>query len=348
MLKNETQLMAQRYGRNGNMISTIFIGGGTPSLIDPELFTDWFNCLKDSFELSSDPEFSIECNPDSVSLELLTAFKELGVNRPVFGIQSFDAGLLKLLDRKHLRRDSYRAVYQTNVLGYHNFGVDLIFGLPGQTSGMLSSDIDELLELNPPHISYYQLTVEAETKLAQLVTMGKLRMPSDELIAAMYRGGAAKLVEAGYIRYEICSFAKSGQECRHNLGYWEGKDYLGLGPSAHSFIDGKRFANKANLSEYITILKENRLPSVEDFSGSGERMTEAVMLGLRTSRGVSYTRFSQRFGIPVEKWLDNEQYDILLESGHLIADTEGIRLAEKSICLADEITRRLLRRPVDN
>ncbi|MEA3297566.1 MAG: radical SAM protein, partial [candidate division Zixibacteria bacterium] len=204
MLKNETQLMAQRYGRNGNMISTIFIGGGTPSLIDPELFTDWFNCLKDSFELSSDPEFSIECNPDSVSLELLTAFKELGVNRPVFGIQSFDAGLLKLLDRKHLRRDSYRAVYQTNVLGYHNFGVDLIFGLPGQTSGMLSSDIDELLELNPPHISYYQLTVEAETKLAQLVTMGKLRMPSDELIAAMYRGGAAKLVEAGYIRYEIC------------------------------------------------------------------------------------------------------------------------------------------------
>lgn len=337
----ETDLASQEHGDYDREISTIFIGGGTPSLVNLERFANWLAQLRQLFNVPGGIEFSIENNPDSVSLEVLTAFRELGVNRPTYGIQSFQPRLLKLLNRKHNPEHSQRAVYLTNALGYSNFGVDLIFGLPKQGSKVLSDDLDQIIDLNPPHISFYQLTVEPGTTLAERVASGALVMPSQEVNLALYRGGVERMAEAGYARYEVSSFAKPGYECRHNLGYWEGLDYLGLGPSAHSFMNGERFANVSNVGRYIGSLLKRERPAIRDESGEDERMAEAIMLGLRMARGIDRHQFAMRFGQPIDVRLDQRQLELFVNSGHVIADDNTVRLSDDGILLADEITRRL-------
>ncbi|RME24566.1 MAG: coproporphyrinogen III oxidase, partial [Candidatus Zixiibacteriota bacterium] len=212
-----------------------------------------------------------------------------------------------------------------------------------QNSEALSRDLDQIIDLAPPHISFYQLTVEPGTALADRVASGALKMPDPDFSFGLYRGGCERLMEAGYDRYEVSSFARKGYECRHNLGYWEGADYLGLGPSAHSFMHGRRFANTADVQAYIKALLSARRPLVVDESGFESRMTEAIMLGLRTARGIDRERFRQRFGIPVEERLVREQYHILVESGHLLPDKGRLRLSDEGLLMADEITRRLIK-----
>jgi oxygen-independent coproporphyrinogen-3 oxidase len=319
------------------------VGGGTPNLTDLSLFADWLAHARRHFDIAERIEFSIECNPEFVTLENLRALQQLGINRPVFGIQSFNTKLLKLLDRRHNPHHSHAAIYYANALGFKNWGVDLIFGLPGQSSKLLSADMDQLLEYEPPHISFYQLTVEEGTPLAERVRQGKVRLPDQELSLALYRGGVEKMADSGYRRYEVSSFAREGFECRHNLGYWEGGDFIGLGPSAHSFLANIRFANWPNVHDYIASLKSGILPRTIDESGLEERMNEAIMLGLRTSRGISRSAFANRFGHALESRLDRKQYALLVESGHIIPDRGMLRLSDEGIYVADEITQRLLK-----
>lgn len=257
-LKIETELAAEQTPDSDKEISTIFVGGGTLSLSNPEYFADWLNLLKKLFIVPDGIEFSLESNPESITLENLKAFKKMGMNRPIFGVQSFNTRLLKTLGRRHNPHFSQRAIYYANALEFKNFGVELIFGLPGQTSDMLSDDIDQLIDLDPPHISFYQLTVKKGTEVCHLVISGKLRFPGRELLMAMYRGVCRQLADAGYIRYEASSFARPGFECRHHLGYWQGSDYLGLGPSAYSFMNGKHFCNRPGLLNYFEALKKGR------------------------------------------------------------------------------------------
>ncbi|PWB75273.1 coproporphyrinogen III oxidase [candidate division GN15 bacterium] len=342
-LRTETELCAEAHAGHDREISTIFIGGGTPSLTNLSLLADWLTLVRTLFTVPAGIEFSIETNPESVTLENLTAFKQMGVNRPLFGIQSFNLALLKLLDRRHNPDDSYRAIYNANVLGFDNFGVDMIFGLPGQSMKMLSRDIDEFVDLNPPHISFYQLTVEHGTPLARKVETGKLVMPNQESSMAMYRGGIERFTEAAYHRYEVSSLARPGFECRHNLGYWEGREYLGLGPSAHSFMQGKRFANLSSVRDYLASLKSGVRPIVYDESGIEDRMVEAIMLGLRMARGIDRHQFAARFGRSLESRFDPHNYDLLRNSGHIVDEDGVVRLSDEGILLADEITRRLLK-----
>ena len=342
-LQTETKLLAERFAEIDDEVITIFVGGGTPSLINLDYFYKWLELLKKSFKVTSDIEFSIENNPDSITFEILKTFKDMGVNRPIFGIQSFNTELLKILHRKHNPHYSQRAIYYANILGFRNYGVDIIFGLPHQTVRTLSDDIEQIIDLKPPHISFYQLTVEENTTLGALVNSGQLQLPDQELMLEMYRRGSETFKEAGYFRYEVSSFAQPGFECQHNLGYWEGRNYLGLGPSAHSFMNDRRWYNKPNLDEYIALLKNNELPQIVDQSGKDERITEAIMLGLRTSRGIDRSQFSRRFGMSVEKQLNIKQLELFVESGYILQDKGSLRLSEKGTYIADEITRRLLK-----
>jgi oxygen-independent coproporphyrinogen-3 oxidase len=341
-LKTETKLTAEKLVSGDTEISSIYVGGGTPSLASLDLFADWLEYLKRHFKIPENIEFTLEFNPESATRENLTAFRELGVNRPIFGVQTFDSRLLKILDRKHIPHLSHQAIYCANALGYRNFGVDLIFAIPTQTSRRLSADLDQLLDLDPPHISFRQLTPKPGTKLAEMVADGNLKMPDHELILAMYRGTCEKLSETGYVRYEVSSFAKPGFECRHKLDFWEGNDLLGLGPSAHSFIDGEHFLNISDIGIYIEQLKTGRLPRVADSSGVERRMTEAITEGLRTTRGINRSRFSDRFGVPIEARLNRDQYYLLVESGHLLPERGTLRLSEEGIWQADEITKKLI------
>lgn len=339
----ETKRRGETWRSDDRIVTSIFVGGGTPSLTCIDFLSRWLDELKQQFTVLEGLEFSIENNPESITVDLLKSYKSLGINRPTYGIQSFESKLLKLLDRRHSIEDSHRAVYLTNALRFNNFGVDLIFALPRQTSRLLSADLDQLIELDPPHISYYQLTVEPGTPLARKVEQRRVKPVSEDLALAMYRGGCEQLAEAGYVRYEVSSFAKPGHECRHNISYWEGRDYLGLGPSAHSFVQGRRFANVADVDRYVRILRDGDLPTEIDESGLEQRMIEAIMLGLRMTGGIDRRQFAERFGCNVEDQLDRRQYELLVESGHVIPDRGRIRLSETGFYLADEITRRLLK-----
>ncbi|MDF1544207.1 MAG: radical SAM family heme chaperone HemW [bacterium] len=338
----ELKLAVKKYQLEGAQVDTIFIGGGTPSLTSPELLTNWINQLRKRFELSENLEFSIECNPESVNLERLEQFQELGVTRPTFGIQSFDTEILKILGRRHNPHHSQQAVYLTNVLGFDTFGVDLIFGLPGQKNEDLARDLAQLFALDPPHISFYELTVEPDTALERMVENKQVRLPDNDYSFALGKSGYEKMTKAGYKRYEFCSFAKPGHECRHNLKYWEGEEYLGLGPSAHSFIGNKRFNGVADLEGYISSLEKGELPHLEDQSTERERITEAIMLGLRLAKGIDRVKFSKRFGLSLEECMSREQYHLLVESGHLIPDKGFLRLSDEGMFIADEIARRLI------
>jgi len=338
----ETTLVAQLTAP-GRLVTSIFIGGGTPSLANFDSLAEWIDTVHRCFQLADDVEFSCETNVESVDRDVLVRLKELSVNRPIFGIQSFDTGLLKKLDRNHSPRDTHRAIYLANALGFDNYGVDFLFGLPGQSTRMLSSDVDHLLDLRPPHISLYQLTVDGNTKLRRQIEDGAVRLPEQDLAAAMYRGSATRIMEAGYRRYEVSSFSLPDSECRHNMGYWTQQEFLGLGPSAHSFVNQERLANVANLDEYVVALGHDDLPRIIDESGLAERMTEAIMLGLRTSAGISRSRFEDQFGQPVEFVLDKDELSSLLQSGHLIQEENRLCLSDDGMLLVDEITARLLK-----
>jgi oxygen-independent coproporphyrinogen-3 oxidase len=375
-LRIETELAAHALRERDLQVATLYIGGGTPSLTNLDLFHAWLKQVRHLFGCREYVEFSFEINPESCDLGLLEKLLDFGVNRPVFGVQSFDRKLLKLLSRKHELRQVHEAVYLANALGYDNYGCDLLYGLPGQTGKMLSSDLDQMTDLEPPHISFYQLTVEPGTVLAKQVERGKLTLPDSDFAQALYQAGYEHFKENGYERYEVCSFAKTENvlgapqvnvpgapqvnvpgrcphlptggrphlpeyACRHNLNYWTGGDYLGLGPSAHSFINGRRFSNVANLYEYMEVLEKGHRPTIDDRSGKKERIFEAIMLGLRTAQGIDRAQFEKRFSRPLSDVIDTRQCELFLNSGHLIDDDDYLRLSDEALILADEITRRL-------
>jgi oxygen-independent coproporphyrinogen III oxidase len=342
-LLTELRLVRESLDEDNRKLETIYIGGGTPSLIDFWHFKYLISMINEYFEIDPLAEFSFEINPESIDSDKLLALRDLGVNRPVFGIQSFDNRLLKKLGRNHNNKDSYKAVYLARAVGYVNFGIDMIFGLPGQTTKKLSDDLNQLTDLTPPHISYYQLTVEDDTVLDNKVKSGKVKLPDRDLQAAMYQAINRELKDSSYIRYEISSFAIPGFECKHNLRYWEGGDFLGLGPSAHSFIGGKRFANSSDLKTYIDKLSQNERPLIFDTESVEARIIESIMLGLRTSHGIDRVKFLERFGMSVEKAIDNKQFKKLLESNLIISDDESIRLTEAGVPLADEIIRQIVK-----
>jgi oxygen-independent coproporphyrinogen-3 oxidase len=341
-LGRELDLAASELEEHHKKIETIYIGGGTPSLANPDHLEMFLNRCREYFDIEPGIEFTLEINPESVDDILLARYKELGVTRPVLGFQSFFADQLAVLRRRHNVDHSYKAVYLLRALGYANFGVDMIFGLPGQTSARLGDDLMQIIDLAPPHISYYQLTVEKGTPLATQVENGKVALPDSDLCAAMYRGINEELKRHNYIRYEVSSFAKPGYECRHNMRYWVGDDYLGLGPSAHSFINNQRFANVADLDEYIKQINQGIRPIVLDNRSREEQMYEAIMLGLRTARGIVRENFRQRFDIDIEQAVNAEAFYVFTERGYIDRRDDAVCLTDSGLPLADEIIRRLV------
>jgi oxygen-independent coproporphyrinogen-3 oxidase len=342
-LETELQLAKETIDPDRRIIDTIYFGGGTPSLANLDLLQKLLTKIKEIFALERNLEFSFEINPESIDSDRLSLLKELGVNRPIFGVQSFNIDLLKTLNRKHKLDDTYRAVYLARALRFENFGIDMIFGLPRQTGRKLSEDLTQLVELNPPHISYYQLTIEKGTPLEAQITSGKVKIPDSDLSAAMYRAINTDLGKHGYFRYEISSFALPGFECRHNMRYWEGGDFLGLGPSAHSFIGDYRFANSACLKTYLEKLTRKERPLIIDTNRKEARITEAIMLGLRTARGIGRRQFRHRFGISIEEAVDSKNLEMLVASGLIAPNDEHIKLTESGFPQADEIIRHLIK-----
>ncbi len=324
-------------------VVSVYVGGGTPSLANTQLFAEWVTQVRKLFRFANDVEFTMEVNPESANKDNLAEFKALGVNRLSVGVQSFDCASLEILNRRHKIEDTHRVFYVARALGFENYSADLIFGLPGQSLLKLQNDLVQLVELEATHVSYYQLTVKENTELFNLVADGRINMADDDTMAIFYDAGRNYLIDQGFERYEVSSFAKDGKKSRHNQRYWTGEPYIALGPSAHGFDGLCRYNVIADTNVYIdSLLKDGRRPLVWDDNTRENRMVEELIVGLRATAGVSVSRFESRWGAKLGEIVNAAEYGRFVECGYLIPEGGVWRLSEEALALADEITLRLL------
>lgn len=283
------------------IVTSVFIGGGTPSLLSGEQIGRLMDHIREQFLLAMDAEITMEINPGTATAQKLREFHETGINRLSIGMQSAQAGELKMLGRIH-DFEGFCQVYREAVeAGFMNINVDVMSGLPGQTLESYKDTLEKVLHLEPmpQHISAYSLIVEEGTPFAAMADRGELPLPEEDTERAMYEETIEVLAKYGFHRYEISNYARDGYECRHNVGYWIRRDYLGLGIGAASLIDNMRFQNgrdmKAYLAHPLDCLEEEQVLTVQD------RMEETMFLGLRLTRGVSCEVFAQQYGRTMEE-----------------------------------------------
>ena len=283
------------------IVTSVFIGGGTPSLLSGDSIRQLMEHIREGFALAPDAEITMEVNPGTVTAEKLTAFYEAGINRLSIGMQSAQEQELKILGRIH-DFDGFCQVYREAVeAGFTNINVDVMSGLPGQTLASYKDTLEKVLRLEPmpQHISAYSLIVEEGTPFAAMADRGELPLPEEDTERAMYEETIEVLAGYGFHRYEISNYALDGYECRHNVGYWIRRDYLGFGIGAASLIDNVRFQNGRDLNAYLA----HPLACREEQQSltTQEQMEETMFLGLRLIRGVSYPEFARCYGQTLEE-----------------------------------------------
>ena len=283
------------------IVTSVFIGGGTPSLLSADTIRQLMEHIREGFRLAPDAEITMEVNPGTVTAEKLTAFYGAGINRLSIGMQSAQEQELKILGRIH-DFDGFCQVYREAVeAGFTNINVDVMSGLPGQTLASYKDTLEKVLRLEPmpQHISAYSLIVEEGTPFAAMADRGELPLPEEDTERAMYEETIEVLAGYGFHRYEISNYALDGYECRHNVGYWIRRDYLGFGIGAASLIDNVRFQNGRDLNAYLAHPLACR--EEEQSLTTQEQMEETMFLGLRLIRGVSYTEFACCYGQTLEE-----------------------------------------------
>lgn len=298
-LQREIALQKKRYPHE--TASTVFFGGGTPTVLDADALCGVLEAANKAFPFASDAEISIECNPGAASRQALKTLRKAGFNRLSIGLQSSDDTLLARIGRAHNYSDFLNTYTDAREVGFSNINVDLMHGLPTQTMAQYRKTLETVCDIGPEHISAYALILEEGTPLYRDVTAGREVLPDADDTADMQDAGIAYLASRGYFRYEISNFAKRGHECRHNLTYWNNGPYLGFGAAAHSSMGAgarrERFSNVESIPQYLRALERGRLPEAERIAiNTFEQMFETIMLGLRLVRGVDLAAFEQRFG----------------------------------------------------
>jgi len=314
-------------------LDTIFVGGGTPSLLGAAGMEGLRRLLEDRFLLEPDSvEWTAEANPNSLTLDTARAWREAGVNRLSLGVQSFDDRALRWLGRLHDRNEATGAVERARAAGFDNLSIDLIFGLPAEVARDWRDDLEHAMELAVPHLSAYGLTAERRTALGSWVRAGRVKMPDQEQYEHEYLTAVEILGACDLKHYEVSNFARSGHECRHNWHYWIGSEYLGVGPSSHSFVGGRRSWNVRDWPAYRLAARERRsVREGQEEPTPEQRRLETLWLGLRTRRGIEL----DRYGIPeqaVASWI---------EAGRAIVADGRLRLTSGGWLLLDELVTEL-------
>jgi len=316
------------------IVETVYFGGGTPSLLEIAELRSQLEKIRTTFVVSSDAEITLEANPDDISEEKLRGWKEAGINRLSIGIQSFFDEDLQWMNRAHTAREAMDNL-QLARLEFENITADLIYGTPSLTNDKWRKNVETILSYNIPHLSCYALTVEPKTPLQKMILSGKSETVNPDQQSEQFLLLMDWLAEAGYEHYEISNFAKPGFRSRHNASYWQGKKYLGIGPSAHSFDGVSRQWNIANNVRYIHSLGQNRLPFEKELLTAGQQLNEYIMTSLRTVGGLDLNLVENKFGKEAVGKLESESRKYLAskkmkrsESGHLILTREGKLLAD--------------------
>ncbi len=317
--------------------STVYIGGGTPTSLPDDELDELFAILRGGADLSAATEFTVEANPGTVDERRLCRLRELGADRLSLGVQTFDDRRLRELGRAHAAREALASFAAARAVGFDNISVDLIFARPGETLDEVRADVRRAVALGPEHVSVYGLTYEPGTRMAAMRDAGEFTPADEELERAMYLEVIALLAGAGFAQYEISAFARGGRESRHNRLYWEGGDYVGLGPSAASFIRGERRKNTSDLAEYA-----GRLARGEDPAAERERLSpmhaarERAVLMLRTRRGIDPAEFRARTGLDLDAVL-GEAGARMFAGGWLERASGRVRLSDRALPVADTV-----------
>lgn len=277
------EIVQKKHLASDNIVTSIYFGGGTPSFILKEYIKQILDCIRQNYSVSKDAEISIECNPCSTTKDKLMFYRQIGINRISFGVQSLNNNTLSVLGRKHNRDMAINVINLAKIVGFNNISCDLMIGVPNQTQSDVIEDVKTLINLPITHISTYMLMLEENTPLFNLVKSGNLKVADDDICVDMYNAVFKVLKQNDFSRYEISNFAKENKACRHNLNYWQMGEYLGFGVSAHSFLGGVRFSNSNSLQNYY-----NNVKDLEDEKLTNkEIIEETIMLGLRQKNGIN-------------------------------------------------------------
>lgn len=290
----------------GGKVDSIYLGGGTPSRTSVGNLTRIFDAIRTRFDIAGDAEVSMEANPEDVTASAVDAWRGLGVNRLSIGVQSFHDEELVAISRVHDRQRALDAV-RAAVAGGVRANLDLMLGLPLQTATSFRATLDTAIDLRAGHLSLYMLDLEEKTPLQVQVARGRVSLPEDDLVADLYIEAIEHLTSRGLAQYEISNFARAGEECRHNLRYWTRGEYYGFGLAAHSFLDGRRFANTRDIRRYI-----DTAPEAGDFSedlGEGEVRRETIFLQLRQTNGMCYEELVDLCGQEGIEWIERGLQD---------------------------------------
>ncbi len=338
-LVNEMRLHADQQSLAGRRLDTVYFGGGTPTTLSAVQLTDILQNVRDSFGLTDATEISVEAHPDTVTEDGLRQLTDAGCTRISFGVQSMDDGELLQIGRRTSSNRTQAAVGMARSAGFANINLDLIYGVPGQTLDGWLATLDAVLALEPAHLSCYALTVEEKTRLHLDVRRGDAIEPDAALQNEMEDAAARRLITAGFTRYEISNYARPGYACRHNLLYWQGHDYLGLGPSAQSYLDGRRFGNVESVEDYDRTLVRGCLPIAEsELLSADQRQRERIVFGLRLIEGVDQVLL--RHEPPDRAW--QQTLDRLTRRGLLEERAGRLRLTDAGRRFADSVAAELI------
>ncbi|MCY4064574.1 MAG: radical SAM family heme chaperone HemW [Chloroflexi bacterium] len=330
-------------------VHTVYFGGGTPSLLAPRQFEQILSQVNNDFCIAADAEWSLEANPDDLSEAFLRDLRGMGFNRLSIGMQSANASILRMFDRRHDIASVGAAVGYARRADFNNINLDVIFGSPGETLADWKQTVETLLQFWPEHISLYGLELKGGTRLRQQVDAGELPRPDDDVFADMYEFASTALATAGYDQYEISNWCRPGKACHHNLQYWRNLEYLGVGAGAHGFYGGCRYSTIASPQRYVAALKKgasgDNLLSLTPALAKTVQVSEAddeyetIMMGLRlTEEGINRESFRRRFGRDiVDTFYDSTQK--LAAAGLLIATKDNVRLSESGRLLSNRVIR---------
>ena len=321
-------------------IETIYFGGGTPSVLEPEEIRGLTDEIGQLFPIGATPEITLEANPDDLNATKVKGLKQTGINRFSIGIQSFFEEDLRWMNRAHTAAEAESCIMRVQDAGFENITLDLIYGYPLLTNDKWISNINRVIALQVPHVSAYSMTVEPRTALASFIKKGKQSPMNDSQSVDQFQMLIEKLQDAGFEQYEISNFAKQGRYSKHNSNYWKGVHYLGVGPSAHSFNGETRQWNIANNAQYITSLAHGTLPAETELLSTRDRVNEYIMTSLRTVWGMNLNKIVVDYGYDYRHYIENALEEFLQKE--LVVNTDDIiTLTSGGKLLADHIASEL-------
>ena len=322
-------------------LSTLYIGGGTPTALSAPQLEVLLDGLTKNLDLSVLEELTIEANPGDLDADKIAVLKNSAVNRVSLGVQTFDDKMLKKIGRSHLEKDIYENIDRLKLAGFDNISIDLIYALPGQTMEQVKENVAKAIGLDIPHMSLYSLILENHTVFMNRMRRGKLPLPKEELEAEMFEYIIEELERAGFEHYEISNFSKPSFESRHNLMYWDNAEYYGIGAGASGYVNGIRYKNHGAIRHYLSAVEEGNARITEEHLSQKEQMEEEMFLGLRKKSGVSMVRFEEKFGRSFDG-LYGEIVKDLVQQGLMQIEGDRVRMTKRGLFLGDTVAERFI------